>query len=54
VIQFIKQKLTYTIGPAGALIAYGIIGFIVYWVTFSLGEMSTYIPVKYLATSKIK
>ncbi|KAI9469639.1 MAG: amino acid permease/ SLC12A domain-containing protein [Benjaminiella poitrasii] len=32
-------------GPAGALIAYGIIGFIVYWVTFSLGEMSTYIPV---------
>ncbi|KAG1222993.1 hypothetical protein G6F35_004940 [Rhizopus arrhizus] len=32
-------------GPAGALIAYGIIGFIVYWVTFSLGEMATYIPV---------
>ncbi|KAI7898062.1 amino acid permease/ SLC12A domain-containing protein [Cokeromyces recurvatus] len=32
-------------GPAGALIAYAIIGFIVYWVTFSLGEMSTYIPV---------
>ncbi|KAI8988966.1 amino acid permease/ SLC12A domain-containing protein [Pilobolus umbonatus] len=32
-------------GPAGALIAYGIIGFIVFWVTFSLGEMATYIPV---------
>ncbi|KAI8637803.1 amino acid permease/ SLC12A domain-containing protein [Parasitella parasitica] len=32
-------------GPAGALIAYAIIGFIVYWVTFSLGEMATYIPV---------
>ncbi|KAG0171048.1 hypothetical protein DFQ30_001604 [Apophysomyces sp. BC1015] len=31
-------------GPAGALIAYGIIGFIVFWVTFSLGEMATYIP----------
>lgn len=33
------------IGPAGALIAYAIIGFIVFWVTFSLGEMATYIPV---------
>ncbi|KAL7320162.1 hypothetical protein PS15m_000082 [Mucor circinelloides] len=32
-------------GPAGALIAYAIIGFIVFWVTFSLGEMATYIPV---------
>ncbi|CAO3667116.1 unnamed protein product [Rhizopus stolonifer] len=32
-------------GPAGSLIAYAIIGFIVYWVTFSLGEMATYIPV---------
>jgi lysine-specific permease len=32
-------------GPAGALIAYAIIGFIVYFVTFSLGEMATYIPV---------
>ncbi|KAI8968056.1 amino acid permease/ SLC12A domain-containing protein [Mycotypha africana] len=35
----------YRAGPAGALIAYSIIGFIVYWVTFSLGEMATYIPV---------
>lgn len=34
-----------SIGPAGALIAYAIIGFIVFWVTFSLGEMATYIPV---------
>lgn len=34
-------------GPAGSLIAYAIIGFIVYWVTFSLGEMATYIPVCY-------
>ncbi|KAL0096571.1 amino acid permease/ SLC12A domain-containing protein [Phycomyces blakesleeanus] len=32
-------------GPAGSLIAYAIIGFIVFWVTFSLGEMATYIPV---------
>ncbi|KAI8333775.1 amino acid permease/ SLC12A domain-containing protein, partial [Blakeslea trispora] len=32
-------------GPAGALIAYAIIGFIVFWVTFALGEMATYIPV---------
>ncbi|KAI8374417.1 amino acid permease/ SLC12A domain-containing protein [Radiomyces spectabilis] len=32
-------------GPAGALIAYAIIGFIVFWVTYSLGEMATYIPV---------
>lgn len=37
--------LTFNIGPAGALIAYAIIGFIVFWVTFSLGEMATYIPV---------
>lgn len=37
--------VNFCIGPAGALIAYGIIGFIVYWVTFSLGEMATYIPV---------
>ncbi|KAI7893228.1 amino acid permease/ SLC12A domain-containing protein [Mucor mucedo] len=35
----------YAAGPAGALIAYAIIGFIVFWVTFSLGEMATYIPV---------
>ncbi|KAI9315555.1 amino acid permease/ SLC12A domain-containing protein [Dichotomocladium elegans] len=32
-------------GPAGALIAYSIIGFIVFWVAYSLGEMATYIPV---------
>ncbi|CDS13527.1 hypothetical protein LRAMOSA05703 [Lichtheimia ramosa] len=32
-------------GPAGALIAYAIIGFIVFWVAYSLGEMATYIPV---------
>ncbi|KAI8146770.1 amino acid permease/ SLC12A domain-containing protein [Fennellomyces sp. T-0311] len=32
-------------GPGGALIAYGAIGFLVFWVAYSLGEMSTYIPV---------
>ncbi|KAI7871604.1 amino acid permease/ SLC12A domain-containing protein [Spinellus fusiger] len=32
-------------GPAGALMAYAIVGFIIYWVTLSLGEMATYIPV---------
>ncbi|KAM3579680.1 hypothetical protein VKS41_007767 [Umbelopsis sp. WA50703] len=32
-------------GPAGLLIAYAIIGFIVFWVTFALGEMAAYIPV---------
>ncbi|KAH8552067.1 amino acid permease/ SLC12A domain-containing protein [Umbelopsis sp. PMI_123] len=32
-------------GPAGALIAYAIIGFIVFWVTFALGEMATMYPV---------
>ncbi|KAI9489403.1 amino acid permease/ SLC12A domain-containing protein [Zychaea mexicana] len=32
-------------GPAGALIAYAIVGFIVFWVAYSLGEMATYIPV---------
>lgn len=42
IIILIEQSL---VGPAGALIAYGIIGFIVFWVTFSLGEMATYIPV---------
>lgn len=26
-------------GPAGALLAYAIIGFIVYWVTFALGKL---------------
>lgn len=34
-------------GPAGLLIAYVIIGFIVYWVAVELGEMAAYIPVKY-------
>ncbi|KAJ8659339.1 hypothetical protein O0I10_005054 [Lichtheimia ornata] len=32
-------------GPAGVLIAYSLIGFIVFWVAYSLGEMSAYIPV---------
>ncbi|KAI9489402.1 amino acid permease-domain-containing protein [Zychaea mexicana] len=32
-------------GPGGALIAYGLIGILVFWVAYSLGEMSTYIPV---------
>ncbi|KAI9246916.1 amino acid permease/ SLC12A domain-containing protein [Phascolomyces articulosus] len=32
-------------GPLGALIAYAIVGFIVFWVAYSLGEMATYLPV---------
>ncbi|GAB5588908.1 hypothetical protein Unana1_03808 [Umbelopsis nana] len=32
-------------GPAGMLIAYVIIGFIVFWVTFALGEMAAYMPI---------
>ncbi|KAI9252322.1 amino acid permease/ SLC12A domain-containing protein [Phascolomyces articulosus] len=32
-------------GPGGALIAYGLIGILVFWVAYSLGEMSTYMPV---------
>ncbi|KAG1094501.1 hypothetical protein G6F42_018742 [Rhizopus arrhizus] len=37
-------------GPAGALIAYAIIGFIVFWVTFSLGDMEKYIHVAWSFT----
>lgn len=32
-------------GPAGALIAYAVIGFMVFCVMTCLGEMATYIPV---------
>ncbi|KAI8577048.1 hypothetical protein K450DRAFT_282982 [Umbelopsis ramanniana AG] len=32
-------------GPAGLLIAYSIVGFIVFWVTFALGEMAAYMPI---------
>lgn len=35
----------YQAGPGGALIAYGIIGFMVYLLMTSLGEMGTYMPV---------
>jgi lysine-specific permease len=33
-------------GPAGLLIAYCIIGFIVYWIAVQLGEISSHMPVK--------
>ncbi|GAA5805953.1 hypothetical protein HPULCUR_011480 [Helicostylum pulchrum] len=32
-------------GPAGLLVAYAIIGFIVFWVAVELGEMAAYIPI---------
>ncbi|KAI8890931.1 hypothetical protein K501DRAFT_167765, partial [Backusella circina FSU 941] len=32
-------------GPAGLLIAYCIIGFIVYWIAVQLGEMSSHMPI---------
>ncbi|MBQ5587789.1 MAG: hypothetical protein IIU73_04135, partial [Selenomonadales bacterium] len=32
-------------GPGGALIAYGVIGLMVYFLMTSLGEMATYLPV---------
>lgn len=34
-----------TAGPGGALLAYGVIGIMVYFLMTSLGEMSTYMPV---------
>jgi len=34
-----------TAGPGGALVAYGIIGVMVYFLMTSLGEMATYLPV---------
>ncbi|KAL1921317.1 uncharacterized protein VTP21DRAFT_11033 [Calcarisporiella thermophila] len=34
-----------TAGPLGALLGYGFIGFLIYFVTMSLGEMASYIPV---------
>lgn len=34
-----------TAGPGGALVAYGFIGIMVYFLMTSLGEMSTYLPV---------
>lgn len=36
---------TTKIGPAGLLVAYAIIGFVVYWVAVELGEVAAYIPV---------
>ena len=32
-------------GPGGALVAYGLIGFMVYFLITSLGEMATYMPI---------
>ncbi|KAI7863212.1 amino acid permease/ SLC12A domain-containing protein [Spinellus fusiger] len=32
-------------GPAGLLLAYALIGFIVFWVAYQLGEMAAYMPV---------
>ncbi|CAO3643773.1 unnamed protein product [Mucor hiemalis] len=32
-------------GPAGLLVAYAIIGFVVYWVAVELGEVAAYIPI---------
>lgn len=34
-----------TAGPGGALVAYGLIGLMVYFLMTSLGEMATYLPV---------
>lgn len=34
-----------TAGPGGALLAYGVIGIMVYFIMTSLGEMATYLPV---------
>ena len=34
-----------TAGPGGALVAYGFIGIMVYFLMTSLGEMATYLPV---------
>lgn len=33
-------------GPAGLLVAYAIIGFVVFWVAVELGEVAAYIPVR--------
>ena len=33
-----------TAGPGGALVAYGLIGLMVYFLMTSLGEMATYLP----------
>jgi len=35
----------HTAGPGGALLAYGVIGFMVYFLMTSLGEMAAYMPV---------
>lgn len=45
---FLQNLLTKfaSIGPAGLLVAYAIIGFIVFWVAVELGEMAAYIPVR--------
>ncbi len=32
-------------GPGGALVAYGLIGVMVYFMMTSLGEMATYLPI---------
>ncbi|ETJ39879.1 Amino acid permease-associated region, partial [human gut metagenome] len=34
-----------TAGPGGALVAYGLIGIMVYFLMTSLGEMATYLPI---------
>ncbi len=34
-----------TAGPGGALVAYGFIGLMVYFLMTSLGEMATYLPI---------
>ena len=34
-----------TAGPGGALVAYGLIGLMVYFLMTSLGEMATYLPI---------
>lgn len=39
------RNKTSCIGPAGLLVAYAIIGFVVYWVAVELGEVAAYIPV---------
>lgn len=38
-------ETVHTAGPGGALIAYGFIGIMVYFLMTSLGEMATYLPV---------
>jgi amino acid permease len=46
-LLYLVKNLTITrvIGPAGLLVAYAIIGFVVFWVAVELGEVAAYIPV---------